>query len=341
MQRVGPCVYFSLLLGPNLRAVSHRKPKLASALRERYSALPDSHSLLLAEALQQRHPDAGIRTLYGGWTGRANGKAKTGRDSLCGLPLPVSGQANKGWITRPPSPAAMTLGSRPICAEEASRGRRCAGRVFDFCLAAIPQHWPVPWRRMQTGALYGPICTTHLVGRCRPIATTVSLWLAGLNGLFCDGQGPFWGPNVCPRDIPEPCRVVSRRGGGDLLCENRRTCKPSAQGAQESLETERCRFCGRAEARQGFAALEGLAPAGCAISLGRTISVDTFRLWPVLAEVFPSIDPLDPRCTDVRFDARRWQGGKTRLSASGMHKGQIAQDARPGEGSFSRFGTTA
>jgi len=241
----------------------------------------------------------------------ANGRPKTGRDSLW-IACLCQGQAIK--LDNPSTrAAAMTLIEAHL-REEASQGRRVlAGFDFAFGYPAALARALAPdadWRTVWT------YLHDHLVDGADNANNRFSL-AAGLNGLF-DGQGPFWG-NGLSRDIPDLPRRKPQ-GWGDTLPENRRLADRLAQGAQEVWKLSGAGSVG-GQSLTGIAALEGLRRR-MPLSVWPYDSVDTSGL-PVLAEVFPSMIPLDPTLHDVR-DAAQVAGLATRL-AQWDAQGQLAQ----------------
>lgn len=119
---------------------------------------------------------------------------------------------------------------------------------------------------------------------------------ARLNALFaCDG--PFWG-NGLARDIPGLPRKKPV-GWGEGLPQNRRLADRLAPGAQEVWKLSGAGSVG-GQSLTGIAALEGLRRR-------MDVTVWPFQAMtdaPVLAEVFPSLVPLDTSLHSVRDAAQ-------------------------------------
>lgn len=118
----------------------------------------------------------------------------------------------------------------------------------------------------------------------------------GLNALFA-GDGPFWG-NGLKRDVPGLPRRKPH-GWGDTLPANRRLADSLAPGAQEVWKLSGAGSVG-GQSLTGIAALEGLR---------RRMQVTVWPFEPVtdkpvLAEIFPSIIPLDASLHPVRDAAQ-------------------------------------
>ena len=229
----------------------------------------------------------------------ANGTPKTGRDSL--------------WIAhlRPGQPvvldnpptrhAAMALIFATLH-EEARAGRRVLAG-FDFAFgypAGLAQamaqatgqatgqggDWRSIWAHLHDNLTDGPDNANNRFDLA-----------ASLNAHF-PGDGPFWG-NGLARDIPGLPRRKPQ-GWGDTLPANRRLTDSLAPGAQEVWKLSGAGSVG-GQSLTGQAALEGLR---------RRLPV---AVWPfeetataplVLAEVFPSLIPLDPALHPVRDAAQ-------------------------------------
>ncbi len=119
---------------------------------------------------------------------------------------------------------------------------------------------------------------------------------AGLNALFT-GDGPFWG-NGLKRDVPGLPRRKPQ-GWGDGLPANRRLADSLAPGAQEVWKLSGAGSVG-GQSLTGIAALEGLR---------RRMDVTVWPFEPmtdkpVLAEIFPSLIPLDASLHPVRDAAQ-------------------------------------
>jgi precorrin-8X/cobalt-precorrin-8 methylmutase len=130
---------------------------------------------------------------------------------------------------------------------------------------------------------------------------------ASLNARF-PGDGPFWG-NGLARDIPGLPRRKPQ-GWGGTLPDNRRLADSLAPGAQEVWKLSGAGSVG-GQSLTGQAALEGLR---------RRMPV---AVWPfedidaaptVLAEIFPSLIPLDPALHPIR-DAAQVTGLAQTLAA--------------------------
>ena len=225
----------------------------------------------------------------------ANGTPKTGRDSLWiahlrpGQPLALSNP--------PTRHAAMTL-IHATLSEEARAGRRVLAG-FDFAFgypAGLAQtmaqstgqgaDWRSIWAHLHDNLTDGPDNANNRFDLA-----------ASLNAHF-PGDGPFWG-NGLARDIPG----LPRRkplGWGETLPANRRLADSLAPGAQEVWKLSGAGSVG-GQSLTGQAALEGLR---------RRLPI---AVWPfedhghaplVLAEVFPSLIPLDPTLHPIRDAAQ-------------------------------------
>ncbi|MFU8862741.1 MAG: hypothetical protein ACNA7O_02420 [Rhodobacterales bacterium] len=252
----------------------------------------------------------------------ANGSPKTGRDSLwIGHLRPGQAMA----LDNPPTRAAAMAKIAAMLDEEV-RADRPVLAGFDFAFgypcglarAISPRaDWRDIWAYLHDHLTDGPDNANNRFDLA-----------AQINALF-PGDGPFWG-NGLARDIPG----LPRRkpvGWGDSLPDNRRLADSLAKGAQEVWKLSGAGSVG-GQSLTGIAALEGLR---------RHMPV---KIWPfdpisdeaapafapVLAEVFPSLVPLDPAEHPVRDAAQVIGLAKTlaRWDASGRLSDMIHAAAR-------------
>ena len=231
----------------------------------------------------------------------ANGCPKTGRDSLWIARLR---QGQTVMLDNPPTrAAAMTLIEAHLVDQARLGCRVLAG--FDFAFGypqglaralAPDADWRDVWAYMHDNLVDGPDNANNRFDVA-----------AGLNRLF-DGQGPFWG-NGLSRDIPDLPRRKPQ-GWGDELPMNRRLADRLATGTQEVWKLSGAGSVG-GQSLTGIAALEKLRRR-VPLAVWPFEPADASRL-PVLAEVFPSLIPLDPTLHPVR-DAAQVSGLVTRLA---------------------------
>lgn len=232
----------------------------------------------------------------------ANGMPKTGRDSLW-IAQHRPGQPLK--LDNPPTRAlAMDLIAQALH-EEGRKGRRVLAG-FDFAFgypAGLAQamapgaDWRDVWGWLHDNLSDGPDNANNRFDLA-----------ADLNALF-DADGPFWG-NGLSRDIPGlPRRKPT--GWGDVLPDNRRLADSLAPGAQEVWKLSGAGSVG-GQSLTGIAALERLR---------RRLPLSVWPFEPVLtpdpenahspgagpavlAEVFPTLIPLNPALHPVRDAAQ-------------------------------------
>ena len=222
----------------------------------------------------------------------ANGTPKTGRDSLWiahlrpGHPLMLDNPSTRT--------AAMTRIAATL-AEEARQGRRVLAG-FDFAFgypAGLAQamgpeaDWRTVWAFLHD----------HLSDAPDNANDRFDL-AARLNGLF-PGDGPFWG-NGLARDIPGLPRRKPQ-GWDAHLPANRRLADTLAPGAQEVWKLSGAGSVG-GQSLTGQAALEGLRRR-MPVTVWPFENIDASPA-PVLAEVFPSLIPLDPALHRIRDAAQ-------------------------------------
>ena len=231
----------------------------------------------------------------------ANGTPKTGRDSLWIARLVPGGRV---LLDNPSTRATAITLIQAHFEEEARQGRRVLAG-FDFAFGypeglshalAPDADWRHVWAFMHENLMDGPDNANNRFDMA-----------ALLNRRF-DGQGPFWG-NGLSRDIPDLPRRKPQ-GWGDNLPLNRRLADQLATGAQEVWKLSGAGSVG-GQSLTGIAALEGLR---------RRVSLAVWPFepfasthLPVLAEVFPSLVPLDPSLHAVR-DAAQVSGLAARLA---------------------------
>ena len=244
----------------------------------------------------------------------ANGTPKTGRDSI--------------WIAhlRPGQPVALDNPRTRAAAmariaatlhEEGRQGRRVIAG-FDFAFgypaglarALGPEaDWRTVWAFLHDHLTDGPDNANNRFDLA-----------ARLNALF-PGDGPFWG-NGLARDIPGLPRRKPQ-GWGAHLPANRRLADSLAPGAQEVWKLSGAGSVG-GQSLTGIAALEALRRR-IPLTVWPFESPGASRA-PVLAEVFPSLVPLDPRLHPVR-DAAQVVGVAQALAgwdAAGRLAGMLA-----------------
>ena len=222
----------------------------------------------------------------------ANGTPKTGRDSIWIAHLDTGDAAT---LTNPPTRHAAMARIADILDEEARKGRRVLAG-FDFALGyptGLAQaigpgaDWRDIWAYLHDTLTDGPDNANDRFDLA-----------ARLNALF-PGEGPFWG-NGLARDIPGLPRRKPQ-GWGETLPANRRLADSLAPGAQEVWKLSGAGSVG-GQSLTGIAALEGLRRR-------RPITVWPFDplpgdTTPVVAEVFPSLIPLDPGLHPIRDAAQ-------------------------------------
>jgi precorrin-8X/cobalt-precorrin-8 methylmutase len=222
----------------------------------------------------------------------ANGTPKTGRDSLWIARLVPGGRV---MLDNPPTRAAAMTLIQTHLEEQVRQGRRVLAG-FDFAFGypeglshalAPDADWRHVWAFMHENLMDGPDNTNNRFDMA-----------AALNRRF-DGQGPFWG-NGLSRDIPDLPRRKPQ-GWGDNLPLNRRLADQLATGAQEVWKLSGVGSVG-GQSLTGIAALEGLRRR-VPLAVWPFEPVDCTHL-PVLAEVFPSLVPLDPSLHVVRDAAQ-------------------------------------
>jgi len=222
----------------------------------------------------------------------ANGTPKTGRDSIWIAHL-RPGQPVV--LDNPPTRAAAMARIAATLSEEADQGRRALAG-FDFAFG-YPQglaramgpaaDWRDIWAFLHDHLTDGPDNANNRFDLA-----------ARLNALF-PGDGPFWG-NGLARDIPGLPRRKPQ-GWGAHLPANRRLADSLAPGAQEVWKLSGAGSVG-GQSLTGQAALEGLRRR-MPVTVWPFESVDASRA-PVLAEVFPSLIPLDATLHPVRDAAQ-------------------------------------
>lgn len=226
----------------------------------------------------------------------ANSRPKTGRDSLWIAHLRPAGGL---LLENPPTRTIAMERIETILRAESTLGRRVlAGFDFAFGYPAGLARAMGPdadWRQIWAWL------HDHLTDEPDNANNRFDL-AAGLNELFA-ADGPFWG-NGLARDISG----LPRRkpvGWGDSLPDNRRLADSLAPGAQEVWKLSGAGSVG-GQSLTGIAALERLRRR-------MPVSVWPFdpasfvyspASEPVLAEVFPSLVPLDPALHPVRDAAQ-------------------------------------
>lgn len=221
----------------------------------------------------------------------ANGIPKTGKDSIWIAHLrpdqPLS-------LANPPTRHAAMAQIAARIEEEGRQGRRLlAGFDFAFGYPAglaramgPDADWRSIWAHLHD----------HLIDRPDNANNRFDL-AASLNARF-PGDGPFWG-NGLARDIPGLPRRKPQ-GWGETLPDNRRLADTLAPGAQEVWKLSGAGAVG-GQTLTGQAALEALR---------RRLPV---AVWPfedhtqapaVLAEIFPSLIPLNPALHPIRDAAQ-------------------------------------
>jgi precorrin-8X/cobalt-precorrin-8 methylmutase len=221
----------------------------------------------------------------------ANGTPKTGRDSIWIAHL-RPGQAVA--LDNPPTRHAAMTRIAAMLEEEARQGRRTlAGFDFAFGYPAGLAHalgpqadWRDIWAYLHDHLTDGPDNANNRFDLA-----------ASLNARF-PGDGPFWG-NGLARDIPGLPRRKPQ-GWGDILPANRRLADSLAPGAQEVWKLSGAGSVG-GQTLTGIAALQGLRRR-LPLSVWPFEAHDTAPA--VLAEIFPSLIPLDPALHPVRDAAQ-------------------------------------
>lgn len=221
----------------------------------------------------------------------ANGTPKTGRDSIWIAHL-HPGQPVR--LDNPPTRTAAMARITATLEDESRHGRRILAG-FDFAFgypAGLAQamgqgaDWRDIWAWLHDHLTDGPDNANNRFD------------LAARLNTFFPSDGPFWG-NGLARDIPGLPRRKPQ-GWGDTLPDNRRLADSLAPGAQEVWKLSGAGAVG-GQSLTGQAALEGLR---------RRLPVS---VWPfedirtapaVLAEVFPSLIPLDPGLHSIRDAAQ-------------------------------------
>lgn len=221
----------------------------------------------------------------------ANGLPKTGKDSIWIAHL-HPGQPLR--LANPPTRHAAMIQIAATMEEESRQGRRLlAGFDFAFGYPAglaramgPDADWRSIWAHLHD----------HLIDTPDNANNRFDL-AASLNARF-PGDGPFWG-NGLARDIPGLPRRKPQ-GWGATLPDNRRLADTLAPGAQEVWKLSGAGSVG-GQSLTGQAALEGLR---------RRLPV---AVWPfedhtqaptVLAEIFPSLIPLNPALHPIRDAAQ-------------------------------------
>lgn len=221
----------------------------------------------------------------------ANGTPKTGRDSIW-IALLRPGQVVA--LDNPPTRRAAMDRITTTLEEEARKGRRVLAG-FDFAFgypaglarAMSPEaDWRTVWAHLHD----------HLIDRADNANNRFDL-AASLNALF-PGDGPFWA-NGLARDIPGLPRRKPQ-GWGDSLPDNRRLADTLAPGAQEVWKLSGAGAVG-GQSLTGQAALEGLRRR---VPLAVWPFEDHAQAAIVLAEVFPSLIPLNPALHPIRDAAQ-------------------------------------
>ena len=222
----------------------------------------------------------------------ANGTPKTGKDSLWIAHL-CPGQAVT--LANPPTRAAAMTRITATLEEEARQGRRVLA-AFDFAFgypAGLAQamgqgaDWRTVWAWLHDNLTDAPDNANNRFDLA-----------ASLNALF-PGDGPFWG-NGLARDIPGLPRRKPQ-GWGAHLPANRRLADSLAPGAQEVWKLSGAGSVG-GQSLTGQAALEGLRRR-MPVTVWPFEALDTSPA-PVLAEVFPSLIPLDSALHPTRDAAQ-------------------------------------
>jgi precorrin-8X/cobalt-precorrin-8 methylmutase len=222
----------------------------------------------------------------------ANGSPKTGRDSIW-----IAHLCNHQPIhlVNPPTRTAAMAHIAATLHAEGRQGRRVlVGFDFAFGYPAGLAHalgsdadWRTIWAMLHDGLTDGPDNANNRFDLA-----------ARLNGLF-PGDGPFWG-NGLARDIPG---LPRRKPGGwdDTLPANRRLADSLASGAQEVWKLSGAGSVG-GQTLTGIAALEGLRrQIPLTVWPFQPLTADPI---PVIAEIFPSLIPLDPGLHPIRDAAQ-------------------------------------
>ncbi len=224
----------------------------------------------------------------------ANGRPKTGKDSLW---LACLQPQQPLLLANPPTRmAAMQLIESLLRAQTAQGYTTLAG--FDFAFgypAGLAQAmgadagWQQVWRWIGDHLTDGPDNANNRFDMA-----------AGMNALFT-AEGPFWG-NGLARDISGLPRRKPQ-GWGDSLPENLRFADRLAPAAQEVWKLSGAGSVG-GQSLTGIAALERLRRR-MALTIWPFEQVQRPRpATPVLAEVFPSLLPLDTSLHPVRDAAQ-------------------------------------
>jgi len=231
----------------------------------------------------------------------ANGIPKTGKDSIWIAHL-RAGQAVT--LANPPTRhAAMTRIAALIEGECRQGHRLLAG--FDFAFGYPPglaramgpdADWRSIWAHLHD----------HLIDRPDNANNRFDL-AASLNAHF-PGDGPFWG-NGLARDIPGLPRRKPQ-GWGVTLPDNRRLADTLTPGAQEVWKLSGAGSVG-GQSLTGQAALEALRRR-MPVAVWPFEDIDTAPT--VLAEIFPSLIPLNPALHPIR-DAAQVMGLAQALAA--------------------------
>ena len=221
----------------------------------------------------------------------ANGTPKTGKDSIWIAHLRPGHAVT---LDNPPTRHAAMTRIAAMMEEEGRKGRRLlAGFDFAFGYPAglaramgPDADWRSIWAHLHD----------HLIDTPDNANNRFDL-AASLNARF-SGDGPFWG-NGLARDIPGLPRRKPQ-GWGETLPDNRRLADTLAPGAQEVWKLSGAGAVG-GQTLTGQAALEALR---------RRLPV---AVWPfedytqapaVLAEIFPSLIPLNPALHPIRDAAQ-------------------------------------
>jgi precorrin-8X/cobalt-precorrin-8 methylmutase len=221
----------------------------------------------------------------------ANGVPKTGKDSIWIAHLRAGQPVT---LANPPTRHAAMTQIATVIEEEGRQGHRLlAGFDFAFGYPAGLARTMGPdadWRNIWAHL------HDHLIDRPDNANNRFDL-AASLNARF-PGDGPFWG-NGLARDIPGLPRRKPQ-GWGATLPVNRRLADSLAPGAQEVWKLSGAGAVG-GQSLTGQAALEALRRR---LPLAVWPFEETDTAPTVLAEIFPSLIPLNPALHPIRDAAQ-------------------------------------